>query len=47
VLIGLADLEILEKEAAAFVPLDRFNHRFLRKTFTKRGLGIFFTFRLP
>jgi hypothetical protein len=27
VLVGLADLEILEIKAAALVPLDRFGHR--------------------
>ena len=39
VLVGLADLEILEIEAAALVPLDRFSHRFLRKILGKEGFG--------
>ena len=38
VLVGLADLEILEIEAAALVPLDRVNHRFLRKILRQRGV---------
>ncbi len=37
VLVGLADLEILEIETAALVPLDRVRHRFLRKLLAEVG----------
>src|SRR6516164_5421629 len=38
-LVCLADVEILEKETATFVPLDCFNHRFLQKILRLERFG--------
>jgi hypothetical protein len=47
VVVGLADLEILEIEAAAFVSLDRSNHQCSPKSFVVSRMRALLTIHLP
>jgi hypothetical protein len=47
VFIGLADLEVLEIEAAAFMPLDRSNHQYPPRPIVVGRLWDLLTIRLP